>query len=107
MIAIGGSIGAGLFVGAGGALTSGGPGSLIIDFMIIGFMLLMTVNALGELAGMIPPILPKLSSNTNIWNSSLPCRRFFLHLLSALHRSCLGIRYGLELCDELVGCAAL
>ena len=51
MIAIGGSIGAGLFVGAGGALRSGGPGSLIIDFMIIGFMLLMTVNALGELAG--------------------------------------------------------
>jgi amino acid transporter len=51
MIAIGGSIGAGLFVGAGGALASGGPGSLIIDFIITGFMLLMTVNALGELAG--------------------------------------------------------
>jgi len=53
MIAIGGSIGAGLFVGAGGALRSGGPGSLVIDFMITGFMLLMTVNALGELAGMV------------------------------------------------------
>lgn len=51
MIAIGGSIGAGLFVGAGGALASGGPGSLVIDFLITGFMLLMTVNALGELAG--------------------------------------------------------
>ena len=54
MIAIGGSIGAGLFVGSGGALHSGGPGSLIIDFIIIGFMLLLTVNALGELAGMFP-----------------------------------------------------
>lgn len=52
MIAIGGSIGAGLFVGSGGALNSGGPASLIIDFIIIGFMLLLTVNALGELAGM-------------------------------------------------------
>ena len=42
MIAIGGSIGAGLFVGSGSA------------FMIIGMMLLFTVNALGELAGMSP-----------------------------------------------------
>jgi len=53
MIAIGGSIGAGLFVGSGSALNAGGPGSLVIDFIIIGFMLLLTVNALGELAGMV------------------------------------------------------
>lgn len=32
----GGAIGAGLFVGAGGALNSGGPGSLVICFIIIG-----------------------------------------------------------------------
>ena len=51
MIAIGGSIGAGLFVGSGSALNSGGPASLVIDFIIIGIMLLCTVNALGELAG--------------------------------------------------------
>jgi yeast amino acid transporter len=51
MIAIGGSIGAGLFVGSGSALHSGGPASLVIDFIIIGIMLLLTVNALGELAG--------------------------------------------------------
>jgi len=51
MIAIGGSIGAGLFVGSGSALSSGGPASLVIDFIIIGIMLLLTVNALGELAG--------------------------------------------------------
>jgi amino acid transporter len=50
MIAIGGSIGAGLFVGSGGALRSGGPASLVIDFIIIGIMLLFTVTALGELA---------------------------------------------------------
>lgn len=52
MIAIGGSIGAGLFVGSGGALYKGGPASLIIDFIIIGIMLLFTVTALGELATM-------------------------------------------------------
>ncbi|KHJ30157.1 putative general amino acid permease [Erysiphe necator] len=54
MIAIGGSIGAGLFVGSGVALSSGGPGALVVDFIIIGLMLLLTVNALGELACMYP-----------------------------------------------------
>ncbi|KAF7887628.1 hypothetical protein EAF00_009922 [Botryotinia globosa] len=54
MIAIGGSIGAGLFVGSGSALHSGGPASLVIDFTIIGIMLLLTVNALGELAAIYP-----------------------------------------------------
>lgn len=36
MIAIGGSIGAGLFVGSGGALSNGGPAALLLDFGIIG-----------------------------------------------------------------------
>lgn len=36
MIAIGGSIGAGLFVGSGSALSNGGPAALLIDFGIIG-----------------------------------------------------------------------
>jgi yeast amino acid transporter len=52
MIAIGGSIGAGLFVGSGGALYKGGPASLVIGYIIIGVMLLFTVTALGELATM-------------------------------------------------------
>jgi amino acid transporter len=49
MIAIGGSIGAGFFVGSGGALATGGPGSLLIDFLIIGVMMFNVVYALGEL----------------------------------------------------------
>lgn len=36
MIAIGGSIGAGLFVGSGSALSTGGPAALLIGFGIIG-----------------------------------------------------------------------
>ncbi|KAJ9617827.1 hypothetical protein H2204_013410 [Knufia peltigerae] len=54
MIAIGGSIGAGLFVGSGSSLQSGGPASLIIGFIIVGCMLLCTVQALGELAVLYP-----------------------------------------------------
>ena len=54
MIAIGGSIGAGFFVGSGSALTSGGPGSLFICFLITGVMIFNVVYALGELAVMYP-----------------------------------------------------
>ncbi|PVH81608.1 amino acid permease [Cadophora sp. DSE1049] len=54
MIAIGGSIGAGFFVGSGGALSTGGPASLLIDFSIIGVMMFNVVYALGELAVMYP-----------------------------------------------------
>ncbi|KAI8625056.1 amino acid permease/ SLC12A domain-containing protein [Xylariaceae sp. FL1651] len=54
MIAIGGSIGAGFFVGSGSALRTGGPGFLLIDFIIIGIMMFNVVYALGELAVMYP-----------------------------------------------------
>ncbi|KAI1452672.1 amino-acid permease inda1 [Annulohypoxylon moriforme] len=54
MIAIGGSIGAGFFVGSGSALATGGPATLLIDFLIIGVMMFNVVYALGELAVMYP-----------------------------------------------------
>jgi amino acid transporter len=54
MIAIGGSIGAGFFVGSGGALNKGGPASLLIDFSLMGVMIFNVVYALGELAVMYP-----------------------------------------------------
>jgi len=54
MIAIGGAIGAGLFIGSGKALSTGGPGAVVLDFALIGFMLFCTVNALGELATLFP-----------------------------------------------------
>jgi amino acid transporter len=54
MIAIGGSIGAGFFVGSGGALNRGGPASLFIDFSLMGVMIFNVVYALGELAVMYP-----------------------------------------------------
>lgn len=54
MIAIGGSIGAGFFVGSGKALNQGGPGWVLIDFLIIGVMMFNVMFALGELAVMYP-----------------------------------------------------
>ncbi|KUI56267.1 hypothetical protein VP1G_03590 [Cytospora mali] len=54
MIAIGGAIGAGLFVGSGSALHAGGPAALVICYSIIGVMLLFTCQALAELAVLYP-----------------------------------------------------
>ncbi|EEB09433.1 general amino acid permease GAP1 [Schizosaccharomyces japonicus yFS275] len=54
MIAIGGAIGTGFFVGSGKSLRNGGPASLLIDYSIIGVMMFCTVYALGELAVAYP-----------------------------------------------------
>ncbi|MCO5598788.1 hypothetical protein L7F22_052887 [Adiantum nelumboides] len=54
MIAFGGSIGTGLFIGSGGVLSSGGPGWLLIDFILIGIMLYCVVMSLGEMAAVLP-----------------------------------------------------
>jgi len=54
MIAIGGSIGTGLFVGSGPVLHDGGPASLVISFVLTGAMLYCTVHALGEMAVLFP-----------------------------------------------------
>lgn len=69
MIAVGGSIGTGLFIGSGKALRTGGPAgklnqalgfikmsadqmvsALVIDWIIMGVMLLNTCQAIGEMA---------------------------------------------------------
>ncbi|KAH8674004.1 amino-acid permease [Xylariales sp. PMI_506] len=54
MIAIGGAIGAGLFIGSGSALQAGGPASLVIGYIIVGLMLLCTMQALAEMAVLYP-----------------------------------------------------
>lgn len=54
MIAVGGAIGTGLFISTGTSLSNGGPGAVLIGFTIIGFMLMATVHALGELAVCFP-----------------------------------------------------
>ncbi|CAN6666627.1 general amino-acid permease Gap1p [Trichomonascus vanleenenianus] len=54
MIAIGGAIGTGLFVGSGSVLASGGPAPLIIGYAITGMNLFFTIQQLGELAVVFP-----------------------------------------------------
>ena len=85
MIAIGGSIGAGLFVGAGSSLNAGGPLFLVIDYAIIGVMLLLTVNALGELACKYSWEVYWNWRSILIPRSALPCRWILLRLLCPLH----------------------
>lgn len=54
MIAVGGSIGTGLFVGSGSALHDGGPAALLIAWGLIGIMLINVTQALGEMSIMYP-----------------------------------------------------
>jgi yeast amino acid transporter len=54
LVALSGSIGAGLFVGSGGALSSGGPGALVLAFMLIGTCVACAICALGEMATSYP-----------------------------------------------------
>ncbi|KAJ4301194.1 histidine permease [Kalmusia sp. IMI 367209] len=54
MIAIGGSIGTGLFVGSGQVLAEAGPASLVISYCLVGIMMYCTVHALGEMAVLFP-----------------------------------------------------
>lgn len=54
MIAIGGTIGTGLFLGTGKSLATGGPASILIAYAIVGGIVFVTMLSLGEMAAFIP-----------------------------------------------------
>ncbi|GMK41107.1 lysine-specific permease [Paenibacillus sp. CCS19] len=54
MIALGGSIGTGLFLASGGAIHSAGPGGALLAYAIIGIMVYFLVTSLGEMATYMP-----------------------------------------------------
>lgn len=54
MIAIGGTIGTGLFLGTGKSLATGGPASVLIAYAIVGAIVFVTMLSLGEMAAFLP-----------------------------------------------------
>ncbi|HEN1306136.1 TPA: lysine transporter, partial [Klebsiella pneumoniae] len=54
MIAIGGSIGTGLFVASGATVAQAGPGGALLTYAIIGLMVYFLMTSLGELAAYMP-----------------------------------------------------
>ncbi len=54
MIAIGGTVGTGLFLGTGKSLATGGPASMLIGYAIVGAIVFITMLSLGEMAAFVP-----------------------------------------------------
>jgi lysine-specific permease len=54
MIAIGGSIGTGLFLASGATISEAGPGGAIVAYMAIGLMVYFLMTSLGEMAAYMP-----------------------------------------------------
>ncbi|RYC60353.1 hypothetical protein CHU98_g5837 [Xylaria longipes] len=54
MIAIGGAIGTGLIIGTGKALAKAGPGSILISYSVIGFVVFLVMAGLGEISAWLP-----------------------------------------------------
>lgn len=64
MIAIGSSIGTGLFIGSGSALYTGGPLGVLIAWALTGSAIFCTIQAMGELAVTFP-----ISGSFNVYAS--------------------------------------
>jgi lysine-specific permease len=54
MIAIGGSIGTGIFLASGNAIYTAGPGGAILAYVLIGIMVYFLMTSLGEMSTLIP-----------------------------------------------------
>ncbi|KII94543.1 hypothetical protein PLICRDRAFT_33339 [Plicaturopsis crispa FD-325 SS-3] len=54
MIAIGGTIGTGIFLSAGSAIALAGPGSALLSYFVVGLFVYSVVISLGEMAAMFP-----------------------------------------------------
>jgi len=54
MIALGGSIGTGLFLASGSAIAEAGPGGALLAYLTVGIMVYFLMTSLGELATYMP-----------------------------------------------------
>lgn len=113
MIAIGGAIGTGLFVGSGRVLANGGPASVIIAYGLIGCMMYCTVHALGELAVTFPVSGAFVTYNTRFidpswsfamsWNYALA---WLVNLPTELVAAAITIQYWDDKTNPVAYCVA-
>jgi amino acid transporter len=79
LIALGGCIGTGLFVGSGAILSNSGPASLLLAYIIMSSIIWTVMNALGEMTtylplhGVSPPLFVYKYADTSLafatgWN---------------------------------------
>ncbi|KAG2235291.1 hypothetical protein INT48_007922 [Thamnidium elegans] len=54
MIALGGTIGTGLFMASGKAIANGGPGGALVAYALVGLLVFCVMMSLGEMAAYIP-----------------------------------------------------
>ncbi|KAI9303250.1 amino acid permease/ SLC12A domain-containing protein [Cunninghamella echinulata] len=54
MIALGGTIGTGLFMASGKAIANGGPGGALVGYGVVGVLVFCVMMSLGEMAAYIP-----------------------------------------------------
>ena len=54
MIAIGGAIGTGLFLASGGTISEAGPGGALLAYALIGLMVFMLMQSLGDMSTFLP-----------------------------------------------------
>lgn len=54
MIALGGSLGTGIFLTSGSALYLAGPGGALLAYIVMGFVVYLLMNSLGEMAAFMP-----------------------------------------------------
>ena len=65
LIAIGGAIGTGLFMGSGKTISLAGP-SILFIYMIIGFMFFFKISVFLSISGLLPIYPPKTQQITRI-----------------------------------------
>ncbi|AET38421.1 aromatic amino acid transmembrane transporter TAT2 Ecym_2716 [Eremothecium cymbalariae DBVPG len=109
MIAIGSSIGTGLFVGSGKALATGGPLALIIGWTLAGTQMIGTIHGLGELTVRLPVVGAFADYSTRFLDpsvsfviSSIYVMQWFFVLPLEIIASCITMRFWTQSVDPII-----